>query len=1131
MENFEQIRQERGEKATKAQCQAANPLQSVWVEASAGTGKTKVLSDRVLRLLLDDVSPMRILCLTYTKAAAVEMNSRISERLSEWAVIDNNELIENLHKLLGSDIKNEKDEEKYSQKARTLFAELLDTPGGIKIQTIHSFCTDVLKCFPLEAGVSPYFTVLEEQEAAEALSHIKSEILLKENYTDNQELKAAIKFFTENMKESTFPEMLKEITEHCREMVKIIERYKNFSGFINALSQNLGISADDTEEKIKSLYMNELKHREPEIKANILAWMHGTDKTDKPKAKICEKVIADNFPTTDYDIYKSCFLTADNEPRTEKSLVTKGAKDADQELLSRLFAEQEKLQICENKLKKLRLYQSTRAAFTIVSEINERYEQYKRLKSCMDFTDLIYKTRELLQNSSARQWVLYKLDGGVDHILLDEAQDTSPEQWDIVAALCDDFFSGESAKTQNRTIFVVGDRKQSIFSFQGADPDKFDAMSKMFEQKAKMANKEFKRINLDVSFRSAPAILEVVNKIFATKNAANGVVMHGEKLEHLPIRAGEFGRVSIWPLISAETTKTTETYENWEPAMERINKTAVDTQMAQAIAKRIRQMTDESANTLNPLHYRDFMVLVRTRNNFVTEFIRACKQEHINISGADKMLLSGEIAVQDLISLGKFLLYPQDSLSLAEVLTSPLFSVDTELLEDLCYNRAQNESLWDRVKTSKNEYCRHIFNSLKTLLNNLDYVRPYELFNFVLSQMDGRRKFIARMGQEVEDPLDEFINLTLAYEQRQIPSLRGFITWFAQSEKEIKRENDDQETDAVRLLTVHHSKGLQAPIVFLPDTSKFPSERKKQQLLFTDDIAYFPLNAASYDDVCDKINEKKHLKEMEEYRRLLYVALTRAEDQLFICAYGADNADAWHALCSQALAKNKSEETAEIIYETPQYIAKKEKKKSIITQNEYEMVDWIDENITPKVDNLAKPYTPSKDDEAEIPDSISPLQNNGLYFQRGILIHRLLQFLPSNLSDTSKVIEEYLQKNAADFSKEDRAQIQKEVLTLLNNRDFAEIFGSNSRAEVPVVGEVDGKIISAQIDRLIVLPQKIVIVDFKTNRPPAKDIGHTPKQYINQLAAYAKLIAKIYPDKPIETYILWTNETRLMRIA
>ena len=686
---------------------------------------------------------------------------------------------------------------------------------------------------------------------------------------------------------------------------------------------------------------------------------------------------------------------------------------------------------------------------------------------------------------------------------------------------------------------MVGDRKQSIFSFQGADPSKFDEMLKKFREKAEGAHKKFEIVNLKYSFRSAPAVLEAVDTIFATEKAADGVVLKGQELHHEPVRAGEYGKVTILPLLEAEKTEKTEkdkkeTVEDWQPPKERENKTAVETKMARAIAARIRQMVDESAQTEKPLHYRDFMILVRARNAFVPEFIRACEKEHVAISGADRIKLSEEIAVQDLISLGKFLLYPKDSLSLAEVLTSPLFSIDGLLLEDLCYKREKGEELWDRIKASDDERCHKIYGELDTLLKNLDHIRPYEMYNFVLTKMNGRRKFIERMGQEVEDTLDEFINMTIDFEQRQIPSLRGFITWFGQSEKEIKREGDEAETDAVRLLTVHHSKGLQAPIVFLPDTSKTPSDRREQKLLCEENLAYYPLNAAAYDDICTQIKDKNRLKEMEEYRRLLYVALTRAEDQLYICAHGKDNEDAWHALCRQPLKAVAQEKDGEIVHETPEYVAKEEKKKPFLNLGNFELPKWIDENITGAENDLAKPYTPSKDDdeeEGEKPDSISPLKNNGFYYKRGILIHRLLQFLPPDAKDKEAIIDVYLQKNAEDFTPEDCAKIKKEVLDLLNVAEFADIFGTDSRAEVPVVGAVGKKIISAQIDRLVVLPDKIKIVDFKTNQPPAKDVAHTAKQYIRQLAAYAELMQKVYPDKPIETYILWTNETRLMRVA
>ena len=1147
---LQEIRNHRSDSATKEQRRAADPKQSVWVEASAGTGKTKVLSDRVLRLLLDYDAP-RLLCLTYTKAAAVEMSTRISERLSEWAVIDDAKLEKSLDDLLGNTLKSADDLQKYKEKARTLFAKLLDSPGDIKIQTIHSFCTDVLKRFPLEAGISPYFEVLEDEEANNALTQIKTEILLKENHTDNTDLSAAIDYFAENMSETTFPNVLKKITEHRREMTDVLKNNNGLDNFLQALADRLSIDKDATEESIKSAFMCAARQRSTEIEKNMEAWAHGTDKTDKPKAKILADILERGMLVQDYDEYKFCyFARSTNALNKGTNLATKDAVAFDAALLERLTAEGECLAKTEQTLQKLRLYQSTKAAFTIVREIDKRYEQYKHAKSCMDFSDLIYKTRDLL-TSDARQWVLYKLDGGIDHILLDEAQDTSPQQWEIVEKLCEDFFSGDSAQKQNRTIFVVGDRKQSIFSFQGADPSKFDEMLATFKRKTQAAHKAFEEVSLGVSFRSAPAILEVVNKVLATKKAADGVIPSGKEFEHIPVRAGEFGRVTILPIMESDSSNTAETYENWEPPMERVTKTAVETQMAREIAHKIRQMVDDSANTHRPLHYRDFMVLVRTRNSFVQEFIRACEQEKVSISGADKMVLSEEIAVQDLISLGRFLLYPKDSLSLAEVLASPLFSIDGQLLEDLCYEREEGEELWNRIQKSDNPRCREIYGFLKTLQDNLDHIRPYEMYNFVLTKMEGRRKFIERMGSEVEDTLDEFINMTLAYEQRQIPGLRGFITWFGQSEKEIKRESDETEIDAVRLLTVHHSKGLQAPIVFLPDTAKTPSDKREQKFLQDlqdKKLAYYPLNADSYDDICTQIKEKNRLKEMQEYRRLLYVALTRAEDQLFICAHSTkkskkdndknkaktvDNAETWYDLCCAALAPENSDKSVEIVYETKEEVAKKVKKKSSMVQEKYIFEPWIDKNLTNKENDLAKPYTPSKGEEKEdeLPDSVSPLKNNGIYYRRGILIHRLLQFLPTDLSDKASVLEEYLQKNASDFSNEERLQIKKEVAALLNNDEFADIFGIDSRAEVPIVGEVEGKIVSAQLDRLIVLPDKVKIVDFKTNQPPAKDVAHTPKQYLNQLAAYAKLVQKIYPQKSVETYILWTNETRLMRVA
>lgn len=1126
MTDIQKLKEEIEEFATDQQRRAADPERSVWVEASAGTGKTKVLSDRVLRLLLNGVEPIRLLCLTYTKAAAVEMQTRVSKRLSEWAVEDKKTLEDNLTRLLGNAVKSADELSAYCGLARTLFAKLLDTPGGIKVQTLHSFCADVLKRFPLEAGISPYFSVLDDEETQNALAQIKIAIIQSKDNLENPELSQAVNYFIANMSEQTFDSMLKKIIESRLSMAKIIAKNNGLSGFLGALAAKLNVNITDTEESLKQEFMDSLCLRRAEFLSYIDALMHGSPKKDKEKALKLAQVVEHDFRLQDYEKYKSCYFGSNNQPY--KVLATKDAVNYDPQLTEKLTAELWRLEALENKMLKLRLFFSTKAAFTIAAEINRRYDAYKAERACMDFEDLIYHTRRLLAEADARQWVLYKLDGGIDHILLDEAQDTSSDQWDIVSGLCDDFFSGEGQSENNRTLFVVGDRKQSIYSFQGADPEKFDKISYDFEKKAKEAHKDFQRINLEISFRSAPAILDAVNKIFATHPAADGVVSETQKVEHKPFRVGQFGKVTIMPIMLPEKDQKTHTENEYlQPPMERVYKTALVTKIAETVAHQIRCLMDQSATTDKPLHYRDIMVLVRRRNDFVGEFIRACEKEGVRISGADRLKLSDQIAIDDLISLGKFLLFPKDNLSLAEVLTSPLFSIDENLLEDLCYGRGEND-LWTRIQ--KDSRCTEIKNSLKTLLDKLDYVRPYELFNYVLSTMGGRRKFVRRMGQEVEDALDEFINITLDYEQHQTPSLQGFISWFGQCDREIKRESDDPEIDAVRLCTVHHSKGLQAPIVILPDTNMLPNGSRKQQLLQDDSLGYYPLNSAAYDDICGELNDKIHAREMLEYHRLLYVALTRAENELYIYAYGNKNQEAWYNLCREALAEPGTDEKEPIeLISTAEEVAKDDE-ETPEPPKVYRLEEWIDQSVEAE-SALSKPYTPSKEESDEEPDSASPLIDNGKFYRRGTLIHRLLQFLPQNSGNREDAIDTFLQQNSENFSLQECKQIKTEVLQLLKNPEFAEIFGADSQAEVPIMGEVDGKILSAQIDRLIILPDKIKIVDFKTNRPPAKTVAETPPQYIKQLEAYAKLARKIYPQKQIETFILWTNETRLMKVA
>jgi ATP-dependent helicase/nuclease subunit A len=1109
-EDYEVLRDSRGATATLQQRAAANPLKSVWVEASAGTGKTKVLSDRVLRLLLNGVKPQRLLCLTYTKAAAVQMKSRISERLSEWSVISDEKLEKNLYDLLGDEITSPEDLRGYKQTARTLFAVMLDTPGGVKIQTIHSFCQEILKRFPIEAGISPYFAVMEENASNDALAQISREMLAGTQSGVNSPVAQALQYLTTNVSEYSFPNIMKDIVSNRVKIAALRQKYPDNTALVKALEQSLSVDSRQTEETVKAEFMAGIDAEK--MRKAVLVWQSGT-KINQTRSEIIGEICANGFNKEDYDAFQKAFMRYTN-------FLCSKQDEATQNFLQIVLL---RLQSAESTIKKLKLFAGTMAFLTLADELNSKYTEYKQKHSCLDFADEISITHKLLSDLSVASWVLYKLDGGIDHILLDEAQDTSPEQWDIIKALSSEFFAGQGASGKLRTVFVVGDRKQSIFSFQGADPEKFDKMSHYF---AEVGGDNFAKVNLEVSFRSSSAILDTVNRLFAKPEVAAGVTAEGETVNHLPFRAGEAGHVEIWPLTVAEAdTQDDDTL----PSAEMSKNISSVTKLAQAVAQKIKTLRAESLQNAKPLNFSDFMVLVQTRSGFVDEFVRACKNIGVNVSGADRLQLSKQIAVQDMISLGEFLLLPNNDLVLAEVLKSPLFGLTDDDLITLCYGRGK-APLWSRLGDFP-QYAE-IYKSLQNLFNMLDFVRPFELYNYVLTKMNGRLKFTERMGVEVEDALDEFINLTISYEHDNIPSLQGFIEWISGSSVEVKRETEQSDTDAVRLMTVHHSKGLQAPIVFLPDAMRLKKSTRGQTLLWDEGMAYYPLSKDLYDEKCEAVSEKNKQKSIEEYRRLMYVALTRAEDRLYICGYARKDeaaADSWYKLCHRCLQEYGIKENEKIIWDEPEVIAKNQKDRQFSIGDEIAPESWIYQEVAPE-SPLARPYTPSRPEEDDT-DSKSPLEDSGNFYRRGTLIHKLLQFLPQTAGDKAQIIGEYLAKNAADFSLAQRQQICNEVLTLLHNPDFAVIFGEHSRAEVPIIGESNGKIVSAQLDRLIILPEKIMIVDFKTNRPAAANVATTPDVYKKQLATYADLIAKIYGNLPIETYILWTNETRLMRVS
>lgn len=1123
-DKYIKAQEELGKLATSQQRLAANPNMSIWVEASAGTGKTKVLSDRVLRLLLAKVNPAKILCLTYTKAAAVEMSERIAKRLSIWAVEDEKNLADELESLLGDDFKKDNRQELLNF-ARTLFAMLLDTPGGMKIQTIHSFCQDVLKRFPLEAGISPYFEVLDERVAKEILQNIKVNLLRSADIDSSSKLSQAVAFLTENISEYKFPEVMNLITENRNKIANLLKKYNgNIEDIIFQLEHKLGVTRGKSEEDIKQ---NIFQNIDTTNLKNAINALNQGQKSDIDRAKALTSILENNFNIEDYDTYRSIFITGEGTIRA-KLATNNIIKQYPQEIVF-LQKEAERILNQDNAFAALRVLNATIAVLEIAKNIIEQYNAYKSVYAALDYEDLIMITKNLLENREVADWVLFKLDGGIDHILIDEAQDTSPAQWAIIRALTQEFFAGQGSYDDKlpRTVFVVGDRKQSIYSFQGADPEEFDKMYHYFEQKIQ----EFAKIHLDVSFRSTKAIMDCVNILFEADEAKKGVVPKNEHIKHCPYRLGEGGKVEIFPLISANKA-TTENPYIWTVPLAREQKTSLSNTLAKQIAQNIKDMVDSGEMLVSknrPVRYGDFMFLVQQRNSFVEEFIRACKERNVQVAGIDKLKLLEQIAVQDLISLGKFLLLPDDDLSLAEVLKSPIFGLSDEDLFLLCYKR-ECSLFYSILKNPKYE---HIANQLKTLLNMTGFIRPYELFSHVLVKMAARKHFTERMGIEVDDVLDEFLNLTIVFEQNHTPSLEAFIAWIGQDEVIIKKEMEQGNSDTVKIMTVHGSKGLQAPIVILADTTRVKNKTAGSNFLWKDDLLYFPMNTNCYDKVCQTIRDENTEADFDEYRRLLYVALTRAEDRLYIAGFTKNkdiNDKSWYKLLSTHIKSNipLAAEDKKIVYNIEQEKnvephLKKEQKAPLISDYNYLL------SPAPEEGTLAKPYAPSKNESDETDISASPLKENGNFYKRGTIIHKLLQYI-STIDEPQRqnAAHNFLTTQLPDFSDKEIENIISEVLKLCQT--YPEIFNMYSMAEVPIIGEVEGKIISAKIDRLVIEKDRVIIVDYKTNRPAASNLSEVPDIYINQLNTYRALLQKLYPEKKVESYILWTNTCNMMKL-
>jgi len=1099
-----------------AQAQAAAPDAHVWLSASAGTGKTHVLTARVFRLLLQGVRPENILCLTFTKAGAAEMADRIHDRLAAWVQMEEGDLFHDLEAL------GEESGPEARDRARRLFAEVLEsTGGGLRIQTIHGFCQQLLTAFPLEADLPPGFRPLDQREQATLARQTLADMVVVAQEQGDDALIEALQALSLRMGEGGAENFLLRSAARLDALKALPEDIAPW------LLRELGLPEGDIDEHIAAQCADDL------FDMRTLIWIAqaNADWGTGRALERCDRIA--RWRNLDpagragslSDLH-GVWAKADGELiSTAKGWAP--SVDGYGDAIARMHER------CAELLG-LRLraaYAALLAKALHAGRIYARaYAETKQLAGAVDFDDLIANTAQLLSQPGIADWIRYKLDQRIDHILVDEAQDTNVSQWQIVGALAAEFFAGEGAKGDKvRTIFTVGDFKQAIFGFQGTSPEAFRAAQIVFQRHAEDASHPFYDLSLQHSFRSTPAVLDVVDRTIATLRAERFGLEPGE-VRH--ISANRFpGEVLLWKPVVAGLSEDAEGEEDWAADQERV--------LAQAIARQIRQWIDDGLmleSRGRPVTAGDIMILVRRRSELARLIVARLYEEKVAVAGIDRLRLNAPLAVRDLLAALRFALQPEDDLNLAALLVSPLIGWTQDALMNRLINR--RTGLWQHLTQTLDDA---LLAPLRGLLGQADFTTPYRYLEAILSgPMDGRRRLIERLGSEAADPIEELLNAALAFENDDYPSLQRFIDWFDRGEVEIVRDAATQG-DSLRLLTVHGAKGLQAPIVVLADACLDPDAGNRADSLEWNGLPIIAPRKAERLGAIGQVAEEASAIERAEHWRLLYVALTRAEERLVVAgslgprAKGEVKPESWYAAVESALVSLEAEWEADPIWGArrswrgSEILPSKEAAQGVAeNQAVHDEPPWL-RRPAPAEARPPRPLAPSAAVEDDVPyPPPTPAMRDAA--ERGRWLHRLFERLADVPPESRRQrADKWLaQQGLVDPAR--RLDVIEQALRVIEDPQFAALFGPNALAEAPIAAVVGEAVIAGTVDRLRISDDLVQLIDFKTGRISPLVVEEVPLAHVRQMAAYAAALQVIFPDRRVEAGLLYTAAPRLITL-
>lgn len=1102
-----------------AQLRASDPKVSAWVNANAGSGKTHILVQRVLRLMLSGADPGRILCLTFTRAAAAEMSNRIFAHLGKWASADD----ATLSGLLIEEMGESSPAPERLSFARTLLAHVLETPGGLRIQTVHAFCERILRQFSFEASVASDFRIIDDMMKADLLEHAQMLLFVADNRDGKYDI--LLDELIPRVDRRRFATLMIELIGKRDVLRQWLRVHGGLGPALENLRSKFGLMTDDCPEKLERAWLDAPClpcERWPEF----VDLLRDGSSSDRKKADALERAC---LAANDHDrreAYRSFILN--QKGRVHEKLITmalqKKIGPERNELLDR-----EKIRVSHlvRTERALDIWNMTAALLRLGDALMDRCEALKQRAGQLDYDDLIDRVLNLLGHTDNPNWVMYKLDGGMDHILIDEAQDMSSAPWRVVEYLTEDLHAATNGS--NRTIFVVGDEKQSIYSFQGVRAEIFARMRDRFAERARSAGAPWVEENMTLSFRSVPAILEVVDAVFA--NTPCGV---DQPVFHDSARRNDQGLVELWPV---EDWSDDDDAASWRhPRLRFVNDVAE--RIAAMIAGDV--LTDGEEGRQRRVRPGDILILLRKRGELLTPLIDALHRHAIPVSGADSLSLKDHIAVQDLIVAGEVALLPDDDLKLATFLKGPLVGLDEDALFTLAHGRSA--CLWEALAARRDEEpFADAHARLSLLRERVGHMRPYEFFVCLLGTDGGRQRLIARLGSEAMDVIDEFLSCALTYEETNIPDLQGFLYWFCTQNVQIKRDMEEN-SGLVRVMTVHGAKGLEAPVVVLIDSLQVPSS---SDLLVTLDqpdgegnegIVWIPGGRDNVPPFLEKTLERAAAMQLAEYNRLLYVAMTRARDRLYVCGLPGTRKkatlpeDCWYQrirTALQSLGSVASDDGRGIMrYGQPL------PPTHVLLEEEMRAVDMEEEDIV-------CPAWMSQPVKVAAHERVSDSRRR----ERGEAMHHLLEILPAmrdgSARDRFSVASESMVKRLPEWSDDQRDALIREACAIVDDPRFAGFFvpGSFAEVEIATLPLDDGTDVNKtssstlrRIDRLVVDGDDILIADYKTDLRVPACRQSVPPAYLKQLESYRMALVSLFPNRRIRCFLIWTANASIMEI-